>query len=239
MHRAIALTLALSATPAMASDDWSYHGDTGPGHWGGTCATGQAQSPVELAAVTGASQPVAARYVPGKSIILRSGHGLQLSWNGAGSGGVVQDGIRYDLIQMHLHTPSEHQSAGRSFAAEAHFVHAASDGSDRLLVLGVFIDEGAAHPGIEDLLGRFDTLHHDPAATSGAVLDPSVFLPGALTAFQYAGSLTTPPCSETVSWNVLAQPIHASAGQIARLHGLLGDNARPVQPLHARALLGP
>jgi len=239
MHRAIALTLALAAAPALASGDWSYEGDTGPGHWGGTCATGQSQSPVELGTVTGGSQPVAAQYMPRKSVVLRSGHGLQLSWSGAGGGGVVQDGIRYDLVQMHLHTPSEHQSAGRSFAAEAHFVHAATDGSDRLLVLGVFIGEGAANPAIEDLLARFDAVHHDPAAASGAVLDPSVFLPATLTAFQYAGSLTTPPCSETVSWNLLAQPIQASASQIARLHGLLGDNARPVQPLNARLLLGP
>ena len=30
---------------------------------------------------------------------------------------------RYDLLQFHFHTPSEHRVAGRSFPMEIHFVH--------------------------------------------------------------------------------------------------------------------
>ena len=56
-------------------------------------------------------------------------------------------------------------------------------------------------------------------------------------AFRYAGSLTTPPCSEGVKWVVLATPITASGPQIAALARVLQGNARPPQPRHERELL--
>ena len=51
----------------------------------------------------------------------------------------------------------------------------------------------------------------------------------------YAGSLTTPPCSEGVSWFVLEDPQTISAAQLAKLRAALGgDTSRPVQPRNDR-----
>ncbi|MEO0540436.1 MAG: carbonic anhydrase family protein [Cyanobacteria bacterium P01_A01_bin.105] len=47
--------------------------------------------------------------------------------------------------------------------------------------------------------------------------------------FRYRGSLTTPPCSEPVTWLVMAEPITASADQISQFIDQLGKNARPPQ----------
>jgi carbonic anhydrase len=55
----------------------------------------------------------------------------------------------------------------------------------------------------------------------------------------YKGSLTTPPCSEGVRWFVLSQPITMSAAQIQKFEAAAAPNARPVQPLNSRLMIGP
>jgi len=50
-----------------------------------------------------------------------------------------------------------------------------------------------------------------------------------LSYFHYEGSLTIPPCSETVDWIVLAHPIEVDEADIARFAKLYPMNARPVQ----------
>ena len=55
--------------------------------------------------------------------------------------------------------------------------------------------------------------------------------------FTYSGSLTTPPCTESVRWIVLRRPVEVSKAQIAAFRGLFAMNARPVAPIGARILL--
>jgi carbonic anhydrase len=38
-------------------------------------------------------------------------------------------------------------------------------------------------------------------------MDPARLLPARLAYYRYKGSLTTPPCIQTVNWIVIAQPI--------------------------------
>ena len=52
--------------------------------------------------------------------------------------------------------------------------------------------------------------------------------------YTFAGSLTTPPCSEGVTWFVLKNPTSISADEIARFARSYPMNARPVQPLNGR-----
>jgi len=55
--------------------------------------------------------------------------------------------------------------------------------------------------------------------------------------YRYEGSLTTPPCSETVDWLVLADRIEVSEADIARFAKLYPMNARPVQNRNRRFVL--
>jgi carbonic anhydrase len=55
--------------------------------------------------------------------------------------------------------------------------------------------------------------------------------------YTFTGSLTTPPCSEGVTWYVLRGHPTVSAQQIARFSQLYPMNARPIQPLNGRAIL--
>ncbi|WP_407888447.1 carbonic anhydrase family protein [Scytonema sp. NUACC26] len=49
---------------------------------------------------------------------------------------------------------------------------------------------------------------------------------------RYFGSLTTPPCSQGVTWIVMQQPIEISQNQIQQFANVISIDARPVQPLN-------
>ena len=69
-------------------------------------------------------------------------------------------------------------------------------------------------------------------------LDIRPLLPKKLSYFRLNGSLTTPPCSEGVTWVVFSSPVKASKAQIEALGKIMGGpNNRPVQPLNARILV--
>lgn len=230
-----------SVAEALAGEGahWTYEGAGGPKEWGmlspeyAACSMGREQSPVDLskpvAAILG--DPVTAwRPVPLR--VQNNGHTIQVDC--AGGGHVMLDGVQYDLIQFHFHHPSEHSVGGAFFDMECHFVHKAADGS--LAVLGVMIAKGAADPTIEAVWQAMPAKAGE-SVTANGMLDPSRLLPKDPVTFRYAGSLTTPPCSEVVQWVVFRQAITASAEQLAAFAKMFPNNARPVQPLHRRRLL--
>jgi carbonic anhydrase len=64
-------------------------------------------------------------------------------------------------------------------------------------------------------------------------------LPADRTFFTYAGSLTTPPCTEGITWFVMKTPIEMSPAQIDAFTKLehLGHTNRPIQRLGGRTVL--
>jgi carbonic anhydrase len=69
-----------------------------------------------------------------------------------------------------------------------------------------------------------------------AAIDVTDFLPADKGYYKFNGSLTTPPCSEGVSWFVLKHPVQISKAQHAIFQKLYKMNARPVQPLNGRVV---
>jgi carbonic anhydrase len=71
-----------------------------------------------------------------------------------------------------------------------------------------------------------------------APLNAADLLPAERHYYRFEGSLTTPPCSEGVSWLVVTTPMSASKAQVAAFAKAMGHaNNRPVQPLNARQVL--
>ena len=56
--------------------------------------------------------------------------------------------------------------------------------------------------------------------------------------YAYTGSLTTPPYTEGVRWQVMAEVLEVSAEQVEWLAGLTGggENSREVQALNGRGI---
>jgi carbonic anhydrase len=227
------------AGDAGHSVHWGYAGDTGPAYWGELspeyteCATGTAQSPIDVDTVKEENLVnLAFNYNPSNVNIVNNGHTVEVVY-APGSFFTVDD-AQYDLKQFHFHAPSEHTVDGQFAAIELHLVHETADGTKA--VVAVLINEGAENPAFAPVW------KHLPAA-EGAEQEYDVqvnaadLLPTDQTTFRYSGSLTTPPCSEGVNWFLMIRPIEMSAEQIAAFTAIYDGNHRPVQPVNDRTIL--
>lgn len=233
----LAVPVAAFAAGAGAPH-WGYAGHDGPSHWGElskdytTCGIGKEQSPINITGAAKSDLPaIKFDYKASALKEINNGHTVQVNVE---PGSSIQVGERkFDLVQFHFHTPSEEQVNGKSYDAVWHLVH--KDAAGKLGVVGVLVKAGKANAEIDKVLANLPKEQNKEHAAS-AQIDPKQLLPSDRAYYHFMGSLTTPPCSEGVSWYVLKQPIEASKEQVAKLHSLFGNNARPVQPLHARAL---
>jgi len=141
------------------------------------------------------------------------------------------DGIRYKLLQFHFHAPSEEKIDGVAYPMEAHLVHQNADG--KLAVVAVLLTEGRPNAALDPVFKNLPQTEGSKK-TLGANFNAIELLPEARSYFSYVGSLTTPPCSEGVRWQVLEQPVEVSKAQIAVFRKLYNMNARPVRPLNDR-----
>jgi carbonic anhydrase len=150
-----------------------------------------------------------------------------------GAGYVTVAGIRYDLVQFHFHTPSEHRFAGHAFPLEMHLVHRSAEG--RLLVIGVPIEPGPKSI-VDDVLATLSPECGDPVEVPA--IDLNRLLPSTHYTLHYNGSLTTAPFTEGVSW-YLTTPLTASRATLDRFKAEFPEgNARQVQPLNGRTFVG-
>ena len=227
-----------SGAHGKAAPHWTYDGLNGPDHWGaldeayGTCASGTQQSPIDLKEGRLAPlAPIEIKWTPFLPTVINNGHTIKVDTDKQGS--MVLDGKTYTLLQFHFHHESEHTINGRHYPLEAHFVHQAKDGS--LGVLGVFFKEGNANPALQKI---WNLAPLDPGEMKAEKrFKPGALLPRNRDYFRYEGSLTTPPCSEVVSWVVFSQPIEASKAQIDAFAGLYSHNYRPLQKANRRFIL--
>jgi carbonic anhydrase len=142
--------------------------------------------------------------------------------------------VKYKLLQVHFHRPSEHMIGGKNFPMEAHFVHRNEAGG--LAVVGVLIAEGRPNAAFGKIVKTMPAAE-GPAVKADAGIDPHALLPHKLGYFRYPGSLTTPPCSEVVEWLLLTTPIQVSSADVAAFAKLYPMNARPVQKDNRRYVL--
>jgi carbonic anhydrase len=144
-------------------------------------------------------------------------------------------GKRYELLQYHFHTPSEHMKEGFNYPMEMHIVH--RDGDGNFAVIGVIFQEGEENEYLNNLLNVLPKKTAKQKIYSALSVNPAYFIPANTEFYKYSGSLTTPPCTEGVYWMVFKQPITASAEQIQQMNEVMGENARPVNPVNSRTIL--
>ena len=246
---AIGLAIVTISTLGAQAKHWAYedHGDTvGPAKWGTlpgneACANGKQQTPINLAA--GVAKPqdlpnLVFGYKPSSLSMTNNGHTVQMTYDAGSTLGRTGSTGTSTLAQFHFHAPSEHTVDGASFPMEAHLVHVDAAGKPAVVV-GVFIKAGKENAGLAKAFQGLPARSGDKSAPAGATIDARALLPADKTFFTYAGSLTTPPCTEGLTWYVMKTPIEMSAAQIRAFTTLehLGHTNRPIQSLGARVVL--
>ncbi|MGK5087592.1 carbonic anhydrase family protein [Bdellovibrionota bacterium FG-2] len=228
---------AAAHSTAHAGPHWSYEGEGGPEHWGEldpkfqTCGQGGEQSPINLKwSKKKGEGPIEFHYAPSPLKIIDNGHTVQVSF-APGSKVIIRQ-KEYQLIQAHFHAQSEHTISNKSYPLEFHFVHKNEGG--QLAVLGVMIEEGEENPSLDKVIRNLPKEKNKEVEVAAVTLNPLELLPTVQTYYHYMGSLTTPPCSERVNWNVFNTPVRASAAQISAFRTAYGHNNRPVQALNNR-----
>jgi carbonic anhydrase len=235
----IASSLPILAHDGKQGHEWSYEGADGPANWGDlkpeyvTCKVGKEQSPIDIVNPKQSALPVIRfdyKSVPLK--IVNNGHTIQVNYAPGSSITVGDD--RYQLVQFHFHRPSEERINGKSFEMVIHLVHADSDG--KLAVIAVLLQKGQANKTLQEIWARMPKTEGKEQEIPGVQINASTLLPQDTTYYTYAGSLTTPPCTEGVTWFVLKTPADISPEQIDVFAKLYPDNARPVQPIGTRVV---
>lgn len=208
---------------------WNYEKTE---EWEGACQTGRMQSPVDIQRTTHASlDALRFDYNESPLVVKNNGHTLQVEAGGAGGMNVGE--TRFQLVQYHFHTRSEHTVKGMSSDMELHLVH--RDSSGNLAVIGVMLKKGQPNNLMKAILENAPRDKGEKKASTLA--NPLELLPQNRGYFTYPGSLTTPDCSEGLKWIVLKEPVEISESQIAQFKTFFGNNARPVQALNNRIIL--
>ncbi|KAJ6663064.1 hypothetical protein lerEdw1_010885 [Lerista edwardsae] len=249
---------------------WSY---AGKAKWASDFSDcgGRRQSPIDIeTAATHLSPQLTPLLLsgynlpPGEQLFLQNnGHTIVLDLPGnmtLAGGGFPEP---YKAAQLHLHwgstsagPGSEHTVDGHRFPGELHVVHYSSRfGSiveaerepGGLAVLAAFLQVGTEeNEPYQHILEHLEEVHEEGEKTSLAGFDVAGLLPDNLDRyFRYDGSLTTPPCYQTVTWTLFNQTIRLSQEQISvledSLHGdnaeLIQSNFRPPQSLNGRRVL--
>lgn len=240
-----------SSTPhggAARPAHWGYEGKDGPEYWPtlnpayAACGQGKNQSPINITqSAAGDAKSWKFDYKTTSlkiahhehvTDIVDNGHTIQVSVDG-GSTLTTERGV-YTLKQFHFHTPSEHTIDGSHFPMEMHFVHQSADG--RFAVVAALFQEGEENVNLAKIIPHLPAAKGAKADLPEVRLELSFHLPDSKAAYTYMGSLTTPPCTESVEWLVFRDPVPASTAQLEAFASRLSPSNRPVQPLHGRVI---
>ena len=199
------------------------------------CAVGRTQSPIDIKGAQISALPALKfDYNSAPLNIIDNGHTIQVNY---APGSTLSVGSKtYTLKQFHFHHPSEEHVNGHAYDMVAHLVHADADGN--LAVVAVLFTTGQANSLIEQVWRNIPAEKEKAVDVPGTTLNARDLLPSDLGYYTFAGSLTTPPCSEGVTWFVLKSTNSFSPVQLASFAKLYPDNARPIQPTNGRKILG-
>ena len=229
-----------SAAQESRPPHWSYSGSDDPKHWGkldpsySACSLGHTESPINITHAKPADLPALKLDYRAVALnIIDNGHTIEVNYV-PGSTLTVGDKT-YTLKQFHFHHPSEEHVNGKRFPLAVHLVHSDPDG--HLAVVAVLFEEGTANPLIDALWKNIPSEKEKAQDVPAVSVRAQDLLPSEHGYFTFSGSLTTPPCTEGVTWYVLKSHATVSAAQIETFAKIYPKNARPIQPTNGRDIL--
>ncbi|KAF6207871.1 hypothetical protein GE061_016320 [Apolygus lucorum] len=244
---------------------YSYDGGPGTSNWDGVCSSGTKQSPIDfkpeetVAVYRRVLRFHGATQIPQNTNITNSGHSIKIKLRTQKpitvTGGVFGSKV-YEFQQLHFHwgknvnEGSEHTIKTKQYPLEGHLVFYKVGSKDPTTE-----PDGIAVLGVQYEFFRKDNIILEPIIKSiGQVTNPGQFvvksngfplrdyLPADLdTYLSYTGSLTTPPCTEGVTWIVFSDKQSVSERQVSQFRTMKDDiglkveyNFRETHPLNGR-----
>jgi carbonic anhydrase len=143
-------------------------------------------------------------------------------------------GSDFQLVQFHMHTPSEHHLNGEYHPLEVHMVHQGVADPTQLAVVALMfqVSAGESSSIIKSLASSVDAIRTPGTKTAiPAGIDFSDVLSKIESSdiLQYSGSLTTPPCAEGVTFMIVKDPLDISVADFNMIKGVVKFNARYIQ----------
>jgi len=243
--------------------------------WGGVCQSGKSQSPININTSSTvcvrhreeAARPSRIHFHYAVSVanmsLVHNGNTLKVK----GDLGFVTiggcnpcNGQEYRVKQFHFHTPAEHtidadaaNNKTGAFPMELHILHQKVGSTGLKDLVGVAIlfyvqpDGGFPNWFLDNINWNFlpKTKGTSTALTGGVNLHKldEALVKGEY--YTYQGSLTTPPCSETVQWFVMKNPLGITQAQLDIVQAVFqknkdfangNGNNRPVQATNGRTV---
>jgi len=231
--------------------------------WTGTCSSGKHQSPIDIpfnatkvninrhkgseVALDFFYKSVSTDVCRGVNVtMVNNGHSLEVD----GDFGHVLFGCgscerpKYHATALVFHSPSEHSIDGKFFDLEMQIVHQkeGASGNDGLLIVSLLF-RNKTTPGGNPFLQHLDWKNSPANSGQSNVLQACLNLNSLDYSiggdyYNYPGSMTTPPCEESVIWNVMVTPQGISDREIRKISSIFNTgNTRAEQGLHGREVL--
>ncbi|XP_075116966.1 carbonic anhydrase 1-like [Leptodactylus fuscus] len=275
MFRLVCVGVLYLILGCHASGDWCYeHAGCGPSTWEEhfPFCGGYSQSPINIITSDIRSNlnlgpiDISSSSAPSTGVVTNTGHTVEVALNSVHylSGAGLQDIYRLAAFHFHFGNPlsdnegSEHNIDGIAYPMEVHFVFyntkyatldEAKANSDGLAVVGVLFQIGERNEALDHLINVLPLIRHK-GDTAIVFINLSKILSRHVESYyKYQGSLTTPPCSENVSWHVVSTPLQLSRSQFQAIvssvyftsrdseeHSPMMNNYRPTQPLNGRTV---
>ena len=104
-------------------------------------------------------------------------------------------------------------------------------------VVAVLLKPGSNNALIHELWTDLPKEKEREEQMDNVQINARALLPIDLAYYTFPGSLTTPPCTENVTWFVLEHPVTVTAAEIQQFEKLYRHNAWPIEPLYDRVVL--
>jgi carbonic anhydrase len=221
--------------------NWTYEGKTGPLVWGKldpayqACSRGHQQSPLDIRSthLDKSLQPLEFHYIAGPMTLENTGRGIIARVDPGST--MVANGIRYHLVELDFHHPSEHPIKGKLADMEIDLIHRSDDGKVAIVAVRLNQDRGFPNALLSSLWSHLPKVPGTSAKVTDLV-SAGGLLPEDRGYWTYIGSEVMPPCAEGVRWYVLQEDLSISRDQFRAFSNLYRMNTRPMQDAHGRRI---
>lgn len=230
------------------------HSSSGQVAWCGTCGSGLRQAPINIPTGIRESVQAPVEFLGygqlTNLVVYNNAYNLKIDYKKGGGPAAIKIGNDiFKLSEFHFHRPSEEAVENHRFPMVLHLVHT-KDGCEVgdvgcAAAVAILIEQATPQDPVKDETNRLlKILFQNFPPPVGEKEGVKITLEGLLPRdykdagyYRYDGSLTTPPCTENVTFYLLKPRLRFSAEQIEEFERRYpSPNARDIQPLNRREI---